>query len=115
MSADTSDKERLGPAISPIIPRLLIIFFSIALFSLAGTVGTAVYKEVPVEIWGFKIGQQVEGKQTNDVPFLLTEVQHLKEQRILLDKRLAKLHEENEHNRNELKACNDKTQINSKG
>jgi hypothetical protein len=103
MGADTKRNDRLTPSNSPIIPRSLLIIFSIALFSFAWTVGTAVYKEVPVEIWGLKIESPA-----SDVSFLLTEVRQLKEQRILLDERLADLHDANERNKNLLKECNDK-------
>lgn len=115
MVADTKNKKRLIPSISPVIPRSIVIIFSVALFSLAGTVGLALYKEVPVEIWGIKIGSQMEGSQTNDVPFLLTEVKQLKEQRILLDKKMAKLFDENELNKNQFNECKDKILLNSKG
>jgi len=107
MSTDTHYKERLISAIRPIIPSLLIITFSLALFSLAGIAGMAVYKKIPVEIWGMKIGHQVEENQSNDLPFLVTEVQQLKEQRILLEKRLVKLLDENELQKKQLKECAD--------
>ena len=108
MGPDTKKSERLTPSNNRVIPRSLLVIFSIALFSLAWTMGTAVYKEVPVEIWGVKIGSQMAGSPAGDVSFLRTEVKQLKEQRILLDKRLAELHDQNEHNKNLLKECNDK-------
>jgi predicted transcriptional regulator len=108
MGADTKKIERLTPSNNLIIPKSLLVIFSIALFSLAGTIGIAIYKEVPVEIWGLKMGKQMARSPAGDVPFLLTEVKQLKEQRILLDKRLAELHDKNENNKNQLKECNDK-------
>jgi len=115
MSADFSGKERLVATFSPVIPRLLILIFAIAFFSVAGIAGMVVYKEVPVEIWGLKIGRQIEEKQTNDIPFLITEVRQLKEQGKLLEKRLIKLLAERELQKNQLKECRNKALLGAKG
>jgi hypothetical protein len=115
MPEDRNNKGLLISTVSPIIPRLLIITLSITLFSIVGVVGMAVYKKVPVEVWGIKIGYQVEENQSNDLPFLVTEVQQLKEQRKLLEKRLVKLLDENELQKNRLNECKDGSHLSSKG
>ena len=87
-----------------ITSRLWLIIGFISLFSLSVAIGTAIYKKIPVDLWGLKIGNQVAG-QTDDFPFLVNEVQQLKEQRQLLETRLVKLLKENEVQKNRLKEC----------
>jgi len=113
--SDTNYKKQFAKTIRQIISRSLVIFGFIALFAISGIVGIVVYKKAPVEIWGMKIGYQMEENQSKDIPFLITEVQQLKEQSKLLEKRLVKLLNENELQTNQLKECKDQFHLNSKG
>ncbi len=115
MPIDTYYKKPFTKTIGKTISRLLIIIGLIGFFSISGIVGTVVYKKVPVDIWGLKIGFQMEENPSSDVPFLVTEVQQLKVQRKLLEKRLIKLLNEYELQKNQLKECKDNSHLNSKG
>ena len=115
MPIDTYYKKPFTKTIGKTISQLLIIIGLIGFFSISGIVGIVVYKKAPVEIWGMKIGYQMEENQSKDIPFLITEVQQLKEQSKLLEKRLVKLLNENELQTNQLKECKDQFHLNSKG
>lgn len=115
MSSYSNSEKQFAGTIGQVISRILIIIGFIALIATSWIVVTVVYKNVPVEILGMKIGYQVEEIQSNDIPFLVTEVQQLKEQRKLLDQRLALLFNENDNQKIEIKACNDKLNLSSKG
>ncbi|GJL77271.1 MAG: hypothetical protein NPINA01_02600 [Nitrospinaceae bacterium] len=113
MPSDASNKERFVVTTGPIIPRVLVIIFSIALICFAGAIGMVVYKQVPVEIWGMKVGSQRVDSKSSDIPFLVTEVQQLKEQSQLLEKRLVKLLKENELQKIQLEECKGNISLNS--
>lgn len=109
MSSDARSLMRRPNSIRRAVARVLVVFGFIAFISISGIAGMLAYKQVPVEIWGLTIGYMMEESQTNDIPFLVTEVQQLKEQRELLDKRLVKIFGEHEFCENELNECKRQT------
>lgn len=105
MSMKTGNNGWLFVVIRKLTPRLLIVTVVIAFLSLAGAVGTAVYKEIPLEMWGVKVDKSHGERWSGDVPFLMNEVEQLKKQRTLLESRLVKLQKENESQKSMLKDC----------